>query len=285
MSHTKPLASFNRTRILFFACTVPPRSAAHILLLVGLAAGCTGCELLQTPVPNLDKYLEDVTLIYGQAKTIKLEIFQESNGFVPDDFDQNVSPSEVRIYSEFIQDSSGDWMVKMLAADGEVGAALVTITVDASRLPIVRHINVNVLVDSDGDGTSDERDDCPQDPGKSAPGTCGCGVPDFDFDGNGTADCLEAGAVNLIVEVTQDGAAYSSATVEVRQTDCATGEPFCSGLTGVDGRFTCPDVTTGQTICIGITCCKIEELIGAATRVVVDQGGGAMLVMIELPGT
>jgi hypothetical protein len=172
-----------------------------------------------------------------------------------------------------------------MVAEGEIGPALVTIKVEPDHLPFVRRINVNILVDSDGDGTTDERDDCPQDPGKSAPGACGCGVPDFDIDANGTADCLEAGAVSLTVEVTQDGNPYSSAIVEVRHTDCAAGEPFCSGLTGVNGRFTCPDVTTGQTICIGITCCNTEDLIGAATRVVVDQGGGAMLVMIELPGT
>ena len=43
--------------------------------------------------------------------------------------------------------------------------------------------------DRDGDGTPDSEDGCPDDPGKIAPGVCGCGVSDADSDGDGTADC------------------------------------------------------------------------------------------------
>ncbi|MFC1864997.1 thrombospondin type 3 repeat-containing protein [Chloroflexota bacterium] len=32
-------------------------------------------------------------------------------------------------------------------------------------------------------------DECPDDPDKTSPGICGCGVPDTDSDGDGTADC------------------------------------------------------------------------------------------------
>lgn len=32
-------------------------------------------------------------------------------------------------------------------------------------------------------------DECPDDPDKTAPGICGCGVPDIDSDGDGTPDC------------------------------------------------------------------------------------------------
>lgn len=45
------------------------------------------------------------------------------------------------------------------------------------------------LPDGDGDGTDDCRDQCPEDPGKAAPGACGCGTPDTDGDGDGTPDC------------------------------------------------------------------------------------------------
>ncbi|MCC7015003.1 MAG: SUMF1/EgtB/PvdO family nonheme iron enzyme [Planctomycetes bacterium] len=45
--------------------------------------------------------------------------------------------------------------------------------------------------DADGDGVPDAADLCPQDPLKSAPGACGCGVPDHDRDGDGTADCKD----------------------------------------------------------------------------------------------
>jgi hypothetical protein len=43
--------------------------------------------------------------------------------------------------------------------------------------------------DSDGDGTPDCNDLCPADPNKTNPGACGCGVPDIDSDGDGTPDC------------------------------------------------------------------------------------------------
>ena len=43
--------------------------------------------------------------------------------------------------------------------------------------------------DSDGDGRIDACDGCPNDPAKTSPGQCGCGVPDTDSDGDGTANC------------------------------------------------------------------------------------------------
>jgi hypothetical protein len=45
--------------------------------------------------------------------------------------------------------------------------------------------------DSDGDGSTDCVDGCPDDPLKSSPGQCGCGVPDTDTDGDGTANCID----------------------------------------------------------------------------------------------
>ncbi len=46
--------------------------------------------------------------------------------------------------------------------------------------------------DTDLDGTPDCIDMCPTDPTKTAPGTCGCGVPDVDSDGDGVPDCIDA---------------------------------------------------------------------------------------------
>ncbi|MBK7876951.1 MAG: DUF4082 domain-containing protein [Planctomycetes bacterium] len=43
--------------------------------------------------------------------------------------------------------------------------------------------------DSDADGTPDCNDGCPNDPLKLAPGTCGCGVADVDTDADGVPDC------------------------------------------------------------------------------------------------
>jgi len=43
--------------------------------------------------------------------------------------------------------------------------------------------------DSDGDGAANCIDGCPSDPSKIAPGVCGCGIPDTDSDGDGTPNC------------------------------------------------------------------------------------------------
>ena len=43
--------------------------------------------------------------------------------------------------------------------------------------------------DIDMDGTGDECDDCPNDANKIDPGYCGCGVSDIDSDSDGTPDC------------------------------------------------------------------------------------------------
>ena len=62
--------------------------------------------------------------------------------------------------------------------------------------------------DLDGDGVGDPNDmiqacaapsgyvansydNCPEDPDKTAPGTCGCGIPESDSDNDGTTDCME----------------------------------------------------------------------------------------------
>ncbi|MEQ8768745.1 MAG: thrombospondin type 3 repeat-containing protein [Planctomycetota bacterium] len=45
--------------------------------------------------------------------------------------------------------------------------------------------------DSDGDGVIDDCDGCPNDPLKSDPGTCGCGISDADTDGDGVPDCID----------------------------------------------------------------------------------------------
>jgi len=45
--------------------------------------------------------------------------------------------------------------------------------------------------DTDGDGTADCIDQCPEDFLKLEPGVCGCGVTDADADKDGIADCTD----------------------------------------------------------------------------------------------
>jgi hypothetical protein len=49
----------------------------------------------------------------------------------------------------------------------------------------------NPSADADSDGTRDCDDGCPQDPDKTAAGTCGCGVAEDDSDGDATPDCMD----------------------------------------------------------------------------------------------
>lgn len=67
--------------------------------------------------------------------------------------------------------------------------------------------------DTDGDGTNDCTDACPADPGKTAPGACGCGVPDVDANNNGTADCLETCTGATLVSNDADARAAVGTTI------------------------------------------------------------------------
>jgi hypothetical protein len=45
--------------------------------------------------------------------------------------------------------------------------------------------------DADNDGAGDVCDGCPNDPTKTAPGICGCGIADTDTDTDGVLDCID----------------------------------------------------------------------------------------------
>jgi cysteine-rich repeat protein len=68
------------------------------------------------------------------------------------------------------------------------------LTYDDASLPlwtIVDEKSHDQCADSDGDGVDDCSDTCPNDPAKSAPGVCGCGISDADSDADGWANCQE----------------------------------------------------------------------------------------------
>jgi hypothetical protein len=52
-------------------------------------------------------------------------------------------------------------------------------------------IDVGLIADADNDGTPDSSDNCPNDPGKTEPGICGCGIADKDTDLDGHLDCFD----------------------------------------------------------------------------------------------
>ncbi len=65
--------------------------------------------------------------------------------------------------------------------------------------------------------TTEIEDLCPDDPNKTEPGICGCGVPDTDTDGDGAADCIDLdddddGLQDIIEDVNQNGAVDSGET-------------------------------------------------------------------------
>lgn len=59
-----------------------------------------------------------------------------------------------------------------------------------AQINLVTGLAVEPGADSDGDGTPNCKDGCPDDSGKITPGVCGCGVVDSDGESNGIVDCL-----------------------------------------------------------------------------------------------
>jgi len=78
--------------------------------------------------------------------------------------------------------------------------------------------------DSDGDGALDCEDGCPADAGKVDPGVCGCGTADVDSDGDGALDC-------------EDGCPADAGKVEPGVCGCGTADVDSDG----DGALDCED--------------------------------------------
>ena len=79
-------------------------------------------------------------------------------------------------------------------------------------------------LDSDDDGVGDVCDDCPDDPLKSAPGICGCDVPETDSDSDNTPDCVDE---------------CDSDPLKTEEGICGCGEPDTDSDT--DGVVDCQD--------------------------------------------
>ncbi len=130
---------------------------------------------------------------------------------------------------------------------------------------------LNCDSDRDGDSVVDGCDQCPDDPAKTAPGICGCGVADTDTDGDGIANCrdncalhnpmqvdCQPNGVGDVCDIAYESSAdlnFDSIPDECEQclfnTDCDDGI-FCTGLescdtgTCVGGDWPC----AGQQVCV-----------------------------------
>ena len=89
--------------------------------------------------------------------------------------------------------------------------------------------------DSDGDGTPDCSDQCPSDATKAAPGACGCGVADTDTDADGTPDCSD----QCPNDATKTAAGLCGCGVADTDSD-ADGTPDCSDLCPSDATKATP---------------------------------------------
>ncbi len=101
--------------------------------------------------------------------------------------------------------------------------------------------------DSDGDGMADCNDGCPIDPNKFAPGQCGCGNPDTDTDGDGTLDC-------------HDGCPNDSNKITPGECGCGTPDLDSDG----DGTPDCLDSCPNDPLktAAGTCGCGVQDLDG-----------------------
>ena len=99
-------------------------------------------------------------------------------------------------------------------------------------------------VDSDGDGTPNCVDGCPNDPLKTTPGQCGCGVADTDSDGDGTANC-------------HDGCPNDPAKIAPGQCGCGVPDTDSDG----DGTANCHDGCPNDPLKIlpGVCGCGVAD--------------------------
>ena len=131
--------------------------------------------------------------------------------------------------------TAGTWTLKLTdSVDVDIG------TISSA---VVEFLSV---IDSDGDGTGDSNDGCPNDPNKIAPGQCGCGVADTDSDGDGTANC-------------NDGCPADANKTAPGTCGCGVADTDSDGDTIVDCNDNCPAIfNPSQVDCngngIGDTC-------------------------------
>ena len=131
---------------------------------------------------NFDYNIQAISFVYSSTVNAQIQAYSglDGTGNVVGSwsFSPNTSGPSGNTYNTWTPSSSA-WTV---------GARSIRFTGSANYWGLDNITFVN-CPDTDGDGASDCIDGCPNDPAKTAPGICGCGVADTDTDGDGTADC------------------------------------------------------------------------------------------------
>lgn len=117
-------------------------------------------------------------------------------------------------------------------------------------------------VDTDGDGTYDCNDLCPQDPNKIKPGVCGCGVVD------GTCpDC--AGVIGGVASIDQCGVCSGGTTGKTPNASCTDCAGIINGTAKIDLCKVCSGGTTG--IATNSSCTDCAGVLNGTAKI--DQCG------------
>jgi len=117
---------------------------------------------------------------------------------------------------------------------------------------------------ADGDAAGDACDGCPNDPAKTSPGACGCGVADADSDGDGTPDCVD-GCPSDPFATTATGCGCGELTIDWNN----DGVDDCDGVAFDVGTFV---LTGGQSATVSLSGYS-GTMTGFAVAMDYDGGG------------
>ena len=133
---------------------------------------------------NFDYSIQAISFVYSSTVNAQIQAYSGLNGtgaLVNSwSFSPNTNGPSGNTYNTW-SSSSSTWAV---------GARSIRFTGSANYWGL-DNITYTNCPDSDGDGVGDCKDGCPNDPAKTEPGICGCGVADTDTDGDGTANCID----------------------------------------------------------------------------------------------
>lgn len=124
---------------------------------------------------------------------------------------------------------------------------------------LIDNITVTELtLDTDGDGTPDDLDGCPNDANKIVPGLCGCGVPEFNCASRSIGQWRSvrthtgAGPLGIVLNAAATGNGEAGPTIEPRQNGVQRIEVDFSGPVALSANPTAGVTVTGRTTTSGV---------------------------------